>query len=85
MRSPLVSIEPISLHSLMSGAVQGALVNPHSKDQDGGEETLGQGKPVGSGKHKNYKGFAAGVFSGISKLSGRIQVQMREELYSLQV
>lgn len=72
MWSLRVSIEPISPHSLMSGAVQIALVNPNSKDQNGGNETLEQGRPAGSAKHKNYKGFVAGVFSGISKLTGRI-------------
>jgi len=55
----------------MSGTAQSALVDPNSKDKN---ETLGQGQPAGSVQHKNYKGFVAGVFSGISKLSGRIFV-----------
>lgn len=57
----------------MSGVVHSALVNPNSKDQEGGNETLGQGQSAGSARHKNYKGFVAGIFSGISKLSGRIK------------
>ncbi|KAL9129001.1 MAG: hypothetical protein Q9217_002435 [Psora testacea] len=44
-----------------------AIVNPDSKH--GSNEALGQGQPARSAQHKNYKGFVAGVFSGIAKLS----------------
>ena len=54
----------------MSGTVQGAIVNPDSKHAS--NEALGQGQPARSIQHKNYKGFVAGVFSGITKLSGTI-------------
>lgn len=52
----------------MSGSVQSALVNPDS--QDASNEAIGQGQPAQAAQHKNYKGFVAGVFSGIGKLSG---------------
>ncbi|MCJ1450563.1 hypothetical protein MMC28_000896 [Mycoblastus sanguinarius] len=51
----------------MSSSVQSAIVNPDTKD--GSNEALGQGQPARSVQHKNYKGFVAGVFSGIAKLS----------------
>ena len=54
---------------LMSGSAQTAIVNPDS--QHGSNEALGQGQPARSVQHKNYKGFVAGVFSGIAKLSGK--------------
>ena len=54
----------------MSAAVDGAIVNPDKKR--GSNEALGQGQPARSASHQDYKGFVAGVFSGIAKLSGRI-------------
>lgn len=59
-------------------SVQTSIVNPDSKNAT--NEAIGQGQPARSAQHKNYKGFVAGVFSGISKLSGRINyVQGYEE------
>ena len=49
-------------------SVQTSIVNPDS--QNATNEAIGQGQPARSAQHKNYKGFVAGVFSGISKLSG---------------
>lgn len=49
-------------------SVQTSIVNPDS--QNASNEAIGQGQPARSAQHKNYKGFVAGVFSGISKLSG---------------
>ena len=48
--------------------VNTALVNPDR--EHGSNEALGQGQPARAIQHKNYKGFVAGVFSGVSKLSG---------------
>lgn len=53
----------------MSTVVDGALVNPDREHAS--NEALGQGQPAHSVSHKNYKGFVAGVFSGIAKLSGK--------------
>ena len=50
--------------------VQPSIVNPDSKNAS--NEAIGQGQPARSAEHKNYKGFVAGVFSGIAKLSGTI-------------
>ena len=50
----------------MSGSLD--LVNPDSSNT--GNEALIQRKPEQVPRHKNYKGFVAGVFSGIAKLSG---------------
>ena len=52
----------------MSATVNSSIANPDSKDAS--KEALGQGQPARSAVHKNYKGFVAGVFSGIAKLSG---------------
>ncbi len=52
----------------MSAIADPAIVNPDTKS--GSNEALGQGQPARSAAHKNYKGFVAGVFSGVSKLSG---------------
>lgn len=46
-----------------------AIVNPGS--EHGSNEALGQGQPAQSAQNKNYKGFVAGIFSGVSKLSGK--------------
>jgi hypothetical protein len=54
----------------MSAVVDGAIVNPDR--QYGSNEALGQGQPAHSASHKNYKGFVAGIFSGIAKLSGEM-------------
>ena len=48
-----------------------SIVNPDSKNAS--NEAIGQGQPARSAQHKNYKGFVAGVFSGVSKLSGKLQ------------
>lgn len=53
----------------MSAIVDGAIVNPDH--QHGSNEALGQGQPARSASQQNYKGFVAGVFSGIAKLSGK--------------
>lgn len=53
----------------MSASVNSALVNPDSKH--GSNEAIGQAQPARAAVHSNYKGFVAGVFSGISKLSGK--------------
>jgi solute carrier family 25 (mitochondrial carnitine/acylcarnitine transporter), member 20/29 len=42
------------------------LSNP---DPKGSNEAIGQGQPAGSALQKNYRGFVAGIFSGIAKLS----------------
>ena len=55
----------------MSAAVESSIAHPNSINNDS-KEALEQDR---SGRtntvHKNYKGFVAGVFSGIAKLSGR--------------
>ncbi|KAL8877305.1 MAG: hypothetical protein Q9198_004652 [Flavoplaca austrocitrina] len=51
----------------MSASVDSAIVNPDSRN--GSTEAIGQAQPARSAAHKDYKGFVAGVFSGISKLS----------------
>ena len=53
----------------MSAIAEPAIANPDRKN--GSNEALGQGQPARSAAHKNYKGFVAGVFSGISKLTGK--------------
>ena len=50
-------------------SVQTSFVNPDSNNAT--NEAIGQGQPARSAQHKNYKGFVAGVFSGIAKLSGQ--------------
>lgn len=52
----------------MSSSVQSSITNPDT--QNGSNEAIGQGQPAQAAQHKNYKGFVAGVFSGIGKLSG---------------
>ena len=54
----------------MSSSAESAIVNPDSTH--GSNEALGQGQPARSAQNKNYKGFVAGFFSGIAKLSGMI-------------
>ena len=54
----------------MSSSVQTALVNPDT--QGASNEAIGQGQPARAVQHKNYKGFVAGVFSGVGKLSGKL-------------
>lgn len=52
----------------MSAVLDGAIVNP---DQHGSDVALEQGQPARNARpNQNYKGFVAGVFSGISKLTG---------------
>lgn len=54
----------------MSVVHDGAIVNP---DKHGSDETFEQGRPAHDARpSQNYKGFVAGVFSGISKLTGEI-------------
>ena len=48
--------------------VNSAIANPDI--QNASNEALGQGQPARSAHHKNYRGFVAGIFSGIAKLSG---------------
>lgn len=52
-------------------SVQTSFENPDSDNAT--NEAIGQGQPARSAQHKNYKGFVAGVFSGISKLSGKFE------------
>ena len=56
-------------------SVQTSIVNPDRKNAT--NEAIGQGQPARSAQHKNYKGFVAGVFSGISKLSGIFNTKIR--------
>ena len=56
-------------------SVQTSIVNPDSDNAT--NEAIGQGQPARSAQHKNYKGFVAGVFSGISKLSGTTNSKIR--------
>ena len=51
----------------MSAVLDGAIVN---SDKHGSDETLEPAHDARS--NQNYKGFVAGVFSGISKLTGEI-------------
>jgi solute carrier family 25 (mitochondrial carnitine/acylcarnitine transporter), member 20/29 len=44
-----------------------SLANPDTKIRS--DEALGQGQPAKAGLSNNYKGFVAGIFSGIAKLS----------------
>jgi hypothetical protein len=53
----------------MSATLNSSIANPDSTTHS--NEALGQGQPAQAVVHKNYKGFVAGVFSGIAKLSGR--------------
>lgn len=55
----------------MSAVAESAIVNPDSRNAS--NEALGQGQPARSASQKNYKGFVAGVFSGIAKLSGMMK------------
>ena len=51
-------------------SVETSIVNPNSNSAT--DEIVRQRQPAQNVQHKNYKGFVAGVFSGISKLSGKI-------------
>ena len=51
-------------------SVETSIVNPNNDSAT--DEIVRQRQPAQSVQHKNYKGFVAGVFSGISKLSGKI-------------
>lgn len=44
-----------------------SLANPDT--QDGSNEAIGQGQPAKTALSGNYKGFVAGIFSGLAKLS----------------
>lgn len=52
----------------MSAAAETAIINPDGRHAS--NEALGQGQPARSASQKDYKGFIAGVGSGIAKLSG---------------
>ena len=54
----------------MSASVSPAISNPDSSN--GSSEVLGQAQPARALAHNNYKGFVAGVFSGIAKLTGML-------------
>jgi hypothetical protein len=54
----------------MSAVIDGTIVNPGL--HHGSNEALGQAQPARSATHNNYKGFVAGVFSGVSKLTGKM-------------
>ena len=51
-------------------SVETSIVNPNNDCAT--DEIVRQRQPAQNVQHKNYKGFVAGVFSGISKLSGKI-------------
>lgn len=54
----------------MSAVLDEAIVNPN---KHGSDEALEQGQPAHDARpSQNYKGFVAGVFSGISKLTGEM-------------
>ena len=55
----------------MSAIADSAIVNPDRRNAS--NEALGQGQPARSASQKNYRGFVAGVFSGIAKLSGMME------------
>lgn len=59
----------------MSATLNSSIANPDSTTHS--NEALGQGQPARAVAHKNYKGFVAGVFSGIAKLSGRFEFLTR--------
>ena len=66
----------------MSSSAPGAIVDPDSTDGSNG--ALNRGQPVQEVQHKNYKGFVAGVFSGVAKLSGtNVLSQYKEEAANL--
>lgn len=46
--------------------------------RSGGQEVIARGGKQENGK--NYKGFVAGVFSGIAKLSGKYPIRTRRRL-----
>ena len=52
----------------MSSTVSSSITNPDTKNAS--NEALGQGQPARAARNQNYKGFVAGIFSGIAKLSG---------------
>lgn len=55
----------------MSAASNETIVNPALQYEN--NEVLGQDQPArNTSQRKNYKGFVAGVFSGISKLTGKM-------------
>lgn len=54
----------------MSVTVNSTVAHPITKHHING--ALGQAEPAKSAQNKNYKGFVAGVFSGIAKLSGEL-------------
>ena len=59
----------------MSAVTDGVIVHANNQQHGSNKEALGQGQPVRDAKqqqHSNYKGFVAGVFSGVSKLTGEI-------------
>ena len=58
-------------------SVQTSIVNPDSEDAT--NNAIGLGQPAQSIQHKNYKGFVAGIFSGIAKLSGTTIPRFVEE------
>ena len=47
-----------------------SIVNPDA--DHAGNEALRQGQIATIAHHKNYKGFVAGIFSGVAKLSGTL-------------
>lgn len=51
----------------MSSTIDATIENPDIKSHS--NEALGQGQPAKEAASKNYRGFVAGVFSGIAKLS----------------
>ena len=58
-------------------SVETSIVNPNNDSAT--DEIVRQRPPVQNVQHKNYKGFVAGVFSGISKLSGKIDLRFLGE------
>ena len=54
-------------------SVQTSILHPNNDSAT--NEIIRQRQPAQNAQHKNYKGFVAGVFSGISKLSGKINLR----------
>ena len=58
-------------------SIETSIVNPNNDCAT--DEIVRQRQPAQNVQHKNYKGFVAGVFSGISKLSGKMDPSFLRE------
>ena len=61
----------------MSAAVDSSIAHPDSNNDS--NEALKPDQSARNTVHKNYKGFVAGVFSGIAKLSGPFHTLMTRD------